>query len=103
MSYVFRGGRMVHRETGAPMNLEPLVGAFPLPMSISDIEPYISPETGRYVSSRSVMREDMASGGWFDARDLPKRETHGKLKNPRFAKKHGLEHMLHESVRDTTA
>jgi len=91
--------RMVDKATGEPMNPEPHVGPFPVPRVVHDIEPYISPATGEYVSGRRAKRADLDKSGCFDAADLP--GLGGKLKNPRFAKKRGLEHLLTEEARDT--
>lgn len=92
-------GIMVDRETREPMNPEPPKGAFPTPRLIHDIQPYISPASGEYVSGRRAKRDDLAKSNCIDAAELP--GLGGKLKNPRFAKKHKLEHLLTEEARDT--
>jgi hypothetical protein len=66
---------------------------------VKDIEPYVSPATGEYVSGRRAKRDDLAKSGCIDAADLP--GLGGKLKNARFAKKRGLEHLLTDEARDT--
>lgn len=69
------------------------------PMIIKDIEPYQSPATGRMVTSRSEQRYDLEASGCriVEPSESP---TKGKLRNPAFAKKHGLEHMLADDVKD---
>lgn len=96
--YVCRDGRMVDRATGEPMNPEPLAGAFPCPRVIPDIQPYRSPVTGEVISGRRAKRADLDRHGCIDANDLPSR-TGGKLRNRRFAEKHGLTHLLAEDAR----
>lgn len=87
--YVYRDGRMVDKETGEPMNNNkewvPTV-----PMVISDIEPYLSPVTGEYVSGRRAKRDDLAKNNCVDTAELGT-SLGGKIKNKRFAKKHGLQ------------
>lgn len=93
--YVLRDGRMVDKKTGEPMNAAPHVGpGFPCPRVVSDIEEYVSPTTGEYITTRQASKDDMAKSGCIDGRELNKRDTYGKLRNERFAKKRGLEHML---------
>jgi hypothetical protein len=91
--------RMVDKDTGELMNPEPFDGPFPAPRVVKDIDPYISPATGEYVSGRRAKRDDLAKSGCIDAADLP--GLGGKFKNARFAKKRGLEHLLTEEARDT--
>lgn len=90
--YVYRAGRMVDKETGEPMNSGPLEGPFPCPQIQGDIEPFISPASGKVIGGRREKRYDLAATGCIDASDF--NICGGKLKNERFAKKHGLEHML---------
>lgn len=92
--YVYRNGRMVDKATGEPMNPEPVNGAFPCPSVAGDIEEYVSPATGRHITTRQAMKDDLAKSNCVDGRDVPKREGFGKLRNERFAKKRGLEHLL---------
>lgn len=98
--YVYRDGRMVDKATGEPMNPRPHQGPFPCPRTFGDDEPYISPATGKLISGRAAKRDDLKASGCVDSRELPRRETYGKLINKAFAKRRGLEHMLHESARD---
>lgn len=95
--YVWRDGKFVDPSTDQPMALPERSGVV-MPMVRSDIEPYASPIDGRMITSRSERREDLARNGcvpYEPIGNMPK-----GLKNPRFAKKHGLEHMLTEEVRD---
>lgn len=97
MRYVFRGGQFVDPNTNEPMPLPEGDGVV-MPMIQSDIQPYYSPCDGRLIGSRSARREDLARNNcvpYEPIGNMPK-----GLKNPRFAKKHGLEHMLTEEVRD---
>lgn len=80
-----------HRETGEP------APRMPCPMHIPDIPAYQSPVTGEVISGRKAKRDDLERHNCVDAAELP--SLGGKLKNPRFAKKHNLEHMLSEEVR----
>jgi hypothetical protein len=98
--YVYRDGRMVEKATGEPMNPGPHEGPFPCPRAIPDIEPFISPASGKIVSGRAAKRDDLRATGCVDARELPQRESYGKLTNKAFAKRRGLEHLLHDSARD---
>ena len=68
------------------------------PMVQSDIQPYASPVDGKMITSRTQRRDDLARNNcvpYEPMGNMPK-----GLKNVRFAKKHGMEHMLTEEVRD---
>jgi len=82
---------MVNKATGEPMNAP---GA-PLatPMTFKDTPGYRSPIDGSWIEGRRARKYDMESNNCVDANDLPS-PTGGKLKNERFAKKHGVEHLL---------
>jgi hypothetical protein len=95
-TFVYRDGRMVDKRTGEPMNAEPVVGAFPCPQAIHDMEPYASPIDGRYIGGRRSRAEDLKRNDCVDARDLP--GMGGVLKNKRFAEKKGLTHRLAEDA-----
>lgn len=97
-TYVFRDGRMVNKATGEPMNATPHAGPFPCPRIVPDIAPYLSPVTGEYVSGRRAKRADLERNNCIDAAELPS-VTGGKLRNKRFAKKRGLEHLLKEDAK----
>lgn len=95
--YVFRNGQFVNPSTNEPMPL-PERDEVVMPVIQSDIEPYKSPVDGRLIGSRSARRDDLARNNcvpYEPMGNMPK-----GLKNVRFAKKHGLEHMLTEEVRD---
>lgn len=79
-------GRMVHKETRAPM----VSGEFKpvLPQVVSDTPGYRSPVDGRWVEGRRQRRYDLESNGCIDANDLPNRPQ--GFKNERFAKKYNL-------------
>src|SRR5690348_8415308 len=84
-------------ETGAPIECQPFVPV--APMIIRDIEPYASPMTGQMITSRSEQRYDLDKHNCRIA-EPDESPTKGGLRNPVFAKKHGLEHMLAEDVKD---
>ncbi len=81
---------MVNKETGEPMNPG---GPLQTPMVIGDIPAYRSPVTGQWVEGRRARRYDLEKHNCVDANDFAPKEPR-KLKNPKFAKKHGLERML---------
>ena len=58
----------------------------PCPMVMSDIGEYRSPIDGRYISSRSTRKRDLADNGCVEAPDRKPKA----FKNERFCKKHGL-------------
>lgn len=92
--YVYRDGDWRDSE-GCPM---PVPDRIAIPMVQSDIEPYASPVDGRMITSRTQRRDDLARNGcvpYEPMGNMPK-----GLKNVKFAKKHGLEHMLTEETRD---
>jgi len=84
-------GRMVDKETGERMVSDDAPLA--TPRVFSDLPGYQSPIDGKWVDGRRARRYDLEANNCVDANELPK-VTNGKLKNPRFAKKHGLEHLL---------
>jgi hypothetical protein len=59
----------------------------------------VSPASGKIVSGRAGKRDDLKATGCVDSRELPRRETFGKLTNRAFAERRGLNHLLHESVK----
>lgn len=91
-TYIYRDGRMVDKETGQPM-LSPEERERPLqvPQAFPDLEGYRSPVDGSWVEGRRARRYDLEKNGCVDANEIsaPKR-----LKNERFAKKRGVEHLL---------
>ena len=80
--------RLVDKETGQPMVSE--YGPVPLPMVYGDTPPYRSPIDGRWIEGRRARRYDLESNNCIEAGDRPVK----KLRNERFARKHGLERML---------
>ena len=92
-------GIMVDKETRAPM-VDPTAPYVPsAPISIADIEPFRSPVSGEYISGRRAKRADLDRHNCIDANELPSK-TGGKLKNKRFAKKWGMEHLLHDDAKE---
>ena len=80
--------RMVDKATGAPMVTGPYVPV--APTTRGDLSGYQSPVTGEWIDGRRARQYDLEKNNCVDGRDRPT----PKLKNPRFAKKHGLEHLL---------
>lgn len=98
--FVFDRARnaMVDKATGELMNPEPIKGPFPTPRVMSDIQPYLSPVDGKYVSGRKAKRDDLARTGCVDAAELPT-ATGGKFRNKEFAKKWGMTSRLAEDAK----
>ena len=93
-TYVLRNGQMVDKETGLPMlNQEERARPLQTPMTYGDLPGYRSPIDGKWIEGRRARQYDLQSNGCIDANELPK-ATSGKLKNAKFAKKHGAEHLL---------
>lgn len=63
------------------------------PMTFGDLPGYQSPIDGSWIEGRRARQYDLEKNNCVDANDLPKK-TNGKLKNEKFAKKRGLEHLL---------
>ena len=63
------------------------------PRTFSDLPGYKSPIDGKWVEGRRARKYDLESNNCVDANDLPS-PTDGKLRNRKFAKKHGLTHLL---------
>lgn len=82
-------GRMVDKITGELM----VEDGAPLatPMTFGDLPAYQSPIDGKWVDGRRARAYDMQSNNCIDANDFSKPK---KLKNERFAKKYGMEHLL---------
>lgn len=92
--FVLRDGRLVDKDTGLPMlNQEERARELQTPMTYSDLPGYRSPIDGRWIEGRRARKYDMEKNGCIDANDLP-RKTNGKLKNAKFAAKHGVTHLL---------
>lgn len=90
--YVLRNGSWVNKATGEPMRV-PERDTLCVPRIIADIEPFISPADGSYVSGRAAKRDNLKANNCVDANDLPrdpKLMPRGQFKNARFAKKWNL-------------
>ncbi len=100
-TYVYDRNRgiMVDKATGLPMNPEPVKGRFPTPRVVSDIEPYLSPVSGEFISGRRAKRADLDRHNCIDANELPS-PTGGKFRSRKFARKFGLEHLAREDAVD---
>lgn len=94
--YVLRDGRLVDKDTGAPM-VDDEARARPLqtPMTYGDLPGYHSPIDGRWIEGRRARKYDLERNGCIDAGDMPSK-TSGKLKNAKFAAKHGMTHLLEQ-------
>jgi hypothetical protein len=90
---------MVNKETREPM-VDPSKPFVPVtPMHIPDIQPYLSPVSGEYVSGRRAKAEDLAKHNCIDASDLPS-PTGGKIKSRKLARKYNLpDSVLHEEAK----
>ena len=88
--------RMVDKDTGEPMVSGPYRPV--TPMHIPDIQPYLSPVDGKYVSGRRAKADDLARNNCIDANEM-KRPEYGKFRNKKFAEKRGLTHLLKEESR----
>jgi len=93
--YDAASGRMVCKDTGAPMTDGP-AAYVPTPRVIGDIEPYPSPVTGEYISGRAAKRDDLRRHGCIDSAELGP-QTRG-FRNPGFIRKRGLQHLAAEGV-----
>lgn len=84
-------GQMVCKDTGEPM-LSEEERAQPLqsPRTFGDLPGYQSPIDGSWIEGRRARRYDMESNGCVDANDLASPRG---MKNERFVKKHGLQHL----------
>lgn len=92
--YVYDKDRdmMVDKETGLPMlNQAERERPLQAPQTYGDLPGYQSPIDGSWVEGRRARKYDMEKNNCVDANELSKPR---KLKNAKFAKKHGLEHML---------
>jgi hypothetical protein len=85
---------MVDKATREPM-LSETERARPLqtPLTYGDIPGYRSPIDGKWIEGRRARQYDMQKNNCIDANDMP-RATNGKLRNAKFAAKHGVSHMV---------
>ena len=96
-TYVYdrESGQMVDKATGEPMLTEQ-ERAQPLqtPRTFGDLPGYQSPIDGRWIEGRRARKYDLESNGCVDGNDLSPGPR--KLKNQRFAEKHGLQHLTEQ-------
>ena len=87
-------GCMVDKATGLPMlNQEERERPLQTPVTYGDLPGYRSPIDGAWIEGRRARQYDMQKNNCVDANEMPKATT-GKLRNAKFAAKHGLSHML---------
>ena len=92
--YVYDRGRgiMVDRATGRPMlTEEERRGPIATPRVFGDLPGYQSPIDGSWIEGRRARKYDLEKNNCVDANEFSKPKG---LKNERFAKKHGIEHLL---------
>lgn len=92
--YVYRDGTW-RDSAGNPMDVPDRIAT---PMFASDIEPYKSPIDGRVIGGRAARRDDLARNNCVPYE--PMGNAPKGLKNPKYAQKHGVMHLLSEEVRD---
>lgn len=95
-TYVFdrERGVMVDKETRLPMlNQEERARPLQTPMAYGDLPGYRSPIDGSWVEGRRARKYDLEKNNCIDAGDI-KSPTGGKLRNAKFAAKHGVTHLL---------
>lgn len=93
--YFYRNGQMVDADGMPMLNQEERSRPPQIPRVLSDLPGYRSPVTGEWIEGKRARRYDLEKNNCIDARELPS-PTNGKLKNKRFAKKHGLTHLLEQ-------
>lgn len=86
--YCKKTGAMVDKVTGERM-VDP-DAPLAAPMTFGDTPGYASPIDGKWIEGRRARKYDLESNNCVEVGDRPTR----KLKNKRFAKKRGLEHLL---------
>lgn len=85
---------MVDKDTGLPMlNQEERARPPQAPSVSGDLPGYRSPIDGSWIDGRRARRYDLEKNNCVDANELAPAKPR-KLRNARFAKKRGLEHML---------
>lgn len=85
-------GEMVDKATREPMlTAEERARPIQTPYAVGDIAGYESPIDGRWIDGRRARRYDLESNNCIEGGDI---KPKGKLRNAKFAKKHGLEHLL---------
>ena len=88
-------GVMVDKVTGERM-VDP-DAPLATPMTFGDLPGYASPIDGTWIEGRRARKYDLEKNNCVDANDLSSGPR--KLKNKRFAKKRGLEHMLEDGAK----
>lgn len=89
--YVKRNDQWVDKATGEPMlTEEQRMAPLALPMIIHDIPSYQSPIDGRWITTRSERRDDLARNGCVEY-EPSLSPTKGRIRNKEFAKKRGLQ------------
>ncbi len=89
-------GCMVDKATGLSMlNQEERARPLQTPATYGDLPGYRSPIDGTWIEGRRARQYDLQKNNCIDANDLP-RKTSGKLKNAKFAAKHGASHLLEQ-------
>lgn len=96
MRYKWRNGRFEDSD-GNPMDL-PERDTPVMPMVRSDIEPYKSVVSGKWVTSASERRYDLAATGCVPYE--PNSNAPKGITNPKYAKKYGMGRLLTEEARD---
>lgn len=86
-------GIMVDKATGLPMlNQAEKAAPLQVPRVFGDYEGYKSPVDGSWIEGRRARKYDMEKNNCVDGNDFSSGPK--GLKNERFAKKRGLEHLL---------
>jgi hypothetical protein len=90
-TYVMRDGVMVSKTTGTPMlSAADRARGVQAPQVMDQFTPYACPITGKEISDRSGHRENLKVHNCVEAKELGS-ATNGEIRNPKFAKKRGLE------------
>lgn len=89
--YILRDGIVVDKATGERM--VPARAELAAPRVYGDLPGYRSPVDGSWVEGRRARKYDLEKNNCIDANDL-KSPTGGRLRNAKFAAKHGLSHLL---------
>lgn len=85
---------MVCKETGLPMlNQSERARTPQAPRVFGDLPGYASPIDGSWIEGRRARQYDLEKNNCVDANDMVPEGGRG-LKNERFAKKHGVQHLL---------
>lgn len=95
MKYVWRDGAFRDPATGEQMYAPDRIC---MPTIVSDIEPYKSPIDGRWITSRTDRRDDLARNNCVPYERMGNAPK--GLTNPKFAAKHNATHLLTEEARD---